>query len=251
MPRQTVGRQADPAASRTSRQEHYRVRYRELRPGWRDCLAVYRALVEEHVRSGCAVLDLGCGHASWLAPELRVAGLVVGADPDLPALRHYTAASHRVAAVADHLPFRDASFDLVVCAFVFEHLATPAAALTEIRRVLRPGGRLVFLTPNAWNYNVWLIRLVPNRFHHFFTRRLYDRRDRDTYPVRYRMNTRTRLRRALSAAGFRSVDILLNGDPTYLGVNGLLFTVSLVIELALDQPPLRRLRVHLIGTARL
>jgi len=46
---------------------------------------------------------------------------------------------------AEHLPFDDASFDTVVCALSLCTIPSPAAALGEMRRVLRPGGRLLLL----------------------------------------------------------------------------------------------------------
>lgn len=46
-------------------------------------------------------------------------------------------------AVAERLPFRDASFDLVVATVSFDHWTDQPAGLTEIARVLRPAGRLV------------------------------------------------------------------------------------------------------------
>jgi ubiquinone/menaquinone biosynthesis C-methylase UbiE len=46
---------------------------------------------------------------------------------------------------AEHLPFDDASFDTVVCAFSLCTIPSPAAALGEMRRVLRPGGRLLLV----------------------------------------------------------------------------------------------------------
>ncbi len=48
---------------------------------------------------------------------------------------------------AHALPFATASFDTVVASQVFEHLHTPARALGEVARVLRPGGRLVLAVP--------------------------------------------------------------------------------------------------------
>jgi SAM-dependent methyltransferase len=47
------------------------------------------------------------------------------------------------------LPFRDCSVDAVVCADVIEHLIDPGAALCEMNRVLRPGGRVLLTTPNV------------------------------------------------------------------------------------------------------
>lgn len=58
-----------------------------MRPDWLDSLVLYRSAVARHLPDRGSVLDLGCGHASWLAPELAAADVVVGADTDLHALR--------------------------------------------------------------------------------------------------------------------------------------------------------------------
>jgi SAM-dependent methyltransferase len=230
-----------------SRQEELRAEYRRLRPEWRDCLELYRATVGREVKAGARVLDVGCGHAGWLVAELGPASLAAGADPDLEALGRNTSLPCRVAATAERLPFLEGSFDVVVSAWLFEHLERPAAALAEMGRVLRPEGRLVFLTPNGWNYNAWLIRLVPNSLHDRIARRLYGRGERDTYPVRYRLNSPRRVERAMRAAGLRRRTLVLNGDPTYLGLTRPLFALARGLERLLDLGPLRQARVHLVG----
>ena len=85
-----------------------------------------------------------------------------------------------IAVDLDHgLPLPDATFDLVWCSEVIEHLRDPAATVAELRRVTRPGGLLVLTTPNSW---FWLARLgclvglTPQRCQnadhkHFFARR--------------------------------------------------------------------------------
>jgi SAM-dependent methyltransferase len=55
------------------------------------------------------------------------------------------------------LPFDDASFDLIWCSEVIEHLEQPEFALSELRRVTKPGGRLVLTTPNSY---AWLFRVI-------------------------------------------------------------------------------------------
>jgi SAM-dependent methyltransferase len=210
-------------------------------------LQVYRALVRRHLPPAGRALDLGCGHASWLLPELAGATLAAGVDPDLRALRRHGPLRDRVVGLAERLPFADAQFDLVTSAWVFEHLDHPRGAMCEVARVLRPGGKLVFLTPNAWNYNVWVIRAVPGRLHEFFTFRLYGRERSDTYRVRYRLNSPRRVDSVLREAGLARCEIWLNGDPTYAGLNRLLFVLACGVERLLDLGPLRQARVHLLG----
>ncbi len=95
--------------------------------------------------TGRRVLDLGAG--SGVAGQAAVAagaGQVVGADLSVAMLRRGRAAqdpaaARPVAADAAALPFQDHSFDLVLAAFCFNHLARLAAGLSEARRV---GGAL-------------------------------------------------------------------------------------------------------------
>jgi SAM-dependent methyltransferase len=53
----------------------------------------------------------------------------------------------------EFLPFDDQSFDLVVCYEAFQHVPDPAAGVTEIERVLRPGGTVVITVPLVWEYD--------------------------------------------------------------------------------------------------
>jgi demethylmenaquinone methyltransferase/2-methoxy-6-polyprenyl-1,4-benzoquinol methylase len=103
------------------------------------------------------VLDLCCGTgdmtAALLAQRPAAAEPVTGVDFSAQMLDRartkYTAANAVwVEADAMHLPFPDNSFDLVTSAFGFRNLTNYAAGLTEIHRVLKPGGRLGILECN-------------------------------------------------------------------------------------------------------
>ncbi len=99
------------------------------------------------------VLDLGCGggHVSYRAAAH--AGAVVASDVTASMLEAVTrtAAERGLAnittqqAAAEHLPFADASFDAVLCRFTTHHWQAMEAGLREARRVLKPGGRFVFI----------------------------------------------------------------------------------------------------------
>jgi ubiquinone/menaquinone biosynthesis C-methylase UbiE len=90
------------------------------------------------------------------APELRAIAEAAPRDPRL---------SVRVEdGTAEALPFEAASFDCVVCTFTLCSVHTPAAALAEARRVLQPGGRLLYcehgLAPDA-DVAKWQRRIEP------------------------------------------------------------------------------------------
>ena len=65
------------------------------------------------------------------------------------------------------LPFEDQSFDLVFHKMVAEHLDTPAAAIAETARILKPGGRLLFETPSRFYYAMLIANLTPTWFHRY------------------------------------------------------------------------------------
>lgn len=90
------------------------------------------------------VLEVGAGTGRQL-PHHPPGARVTAADPDARALAlaaRRSPATRTVVAAAEALPFDDGSFDWVVCALVLCTVRDPAAALAEMRRVLRPGGRL-------------------------------------------------------------------------------------------------------------
>ena len=104
---------------------------------------------------GQLVLDLGCA-GGFMAEALAARGaLVTGLDPAGEAVAAAAARSRATGSNVDylvgtgeHLPFTDASFDIVVCVDVLEHVQDLAAVIGQIRRVLRPGGLFLFDTIN-------------------------------------------------------------------------------------------------------
>src|SRR5690242_5004780 len=111
----------------------------------------YRRLAEDIARlapEGAAVLDVGTGPGVLLAelaarrPDLSLTGGDLSADMVAAARRNVRAGDVvRVANVTD-LPFPDGSFDLVVSSISLHHWDRPAAAVPQLARVLRPGGRV-------------------------------------------------------------------------------------------------------------
>lgn len=123
--------------------------------------------------AGLRVLDLGCGAGRHTFEAARRGASVVAVDTDadelatvdgwLDAMRAEgelaaDAPAHTVQADARHLPFDDDGFDVVVAAEILEHLRDDRAAMHEIARVVRPGGRVAVTVPR-WGPEVvcWVL----------------------------------------------------------------------------------------------
>ena len=97
--------------------------------------------------SPARVLDLATGGGHTALAFARLAGRVVACDVTEPMLRAARGllrdrgvAADFVAGDVESLPFRDGAFDVVTCRIAAHHFAAVAAAVREVRRVLRPGG---------------------------------------------------------------------------------------------------------------
>lgn len=118
-------------------------------------------LVAEHLAGAADVLDVGTGEGQLARVAAGVAGArrVVGVDPSraqLDEARRRGGGPLYMRAEAVGLPFPDGAFDAVLACLVFEHIDGMDAAIAEVGRVLRPGGRFLFFlnhpllqTPNS------------------------------------------------------------------------------------------------------
>jgi rhodanese-related sulfurtransferase/protein-L-isoaspartate O-methyltransferase len=140
--------------------------------GQSACAAILSAATEKLVelgklKPGQAVLDLACGEApvAWLvAPRVRPGGRVIAVDASEETLQ----AARRLldsAGVTDielqrgqaeALEFADETFDAVFCQLGLEMCESPARALQEMARVLKPGGRVIVMTLGARERNRFL-----------------------------------------------------------------------------------------------
>jgi ubiquinone/menaquinone biosynthesis C-methylase UbiE len=193
-------------------------------------------IFEDHVRRllsekpGQTLLDAGCGRTVPVLRKYRgVAGRLIGVElvdfTDVPDdIEAYNADLAR-------LPLPDASVDVIMSRSVFEHLTDPESVYRELARVLKPGGRLVFLTANMWDYGTLAARLVPNRLHARVVRHVEGRAEEDTFPTAYRTNTRSAVERLARGASLRVESFeYLSQYPNYLMFNAFLFLLGTAYE---------------------
>lgn len=153
--------------------------------GERMIMGEYHACAEDHLiylmhvasyafaerfASGKHVLDFGCGSGYGSARISEIARSVEAVDVAHDAIDYAKSnftrpnLSFRCVSPDAALPFEDGTFDLVLSFQVFEHVVDTARYLSEIQRVLAPGGQLVLITPDRST------RLLPfqrpwNRWH--------------------------------------------------------------------------------------
>jgi demethylmenaquinone methyltransferase/2-methoxy-6-polyprenyl-1,4-benzoquinol methylase len=129
-----------------------------------------RRTAEAVVRAGERVLDACCGTGDLALADQRAGGTVTGLDFSermLERARRKSASVEWVQGDALALPFPDASFDAATVGFGLRNVVDLERGLAELRRVLRPGGRLGVLditTPRGVLrpfYSVWFDRVVP------------------------------------------------------------------------------------------
>jgi ubiquinone/menaquinone biosynthesis C-methylase UbiE len=112
-----------------------------------------------------AILDAPCGTGElirWLLPQVPAARIVGvdGSEAMLGIARQKWAGQTRVSfqhALADALPFADATFDWALCCSSLHYFRQPERVLKEFARVLKPTGRLLLLD---WCRNPWHCRLI-------------------------------------------------------------------------------------------
>ncbi|MBC8332906.1 MAG: class I SAM-dependent methyltransferase [Anaerolineae bacterium] len=95
------------------------------------------------------VLENGCGVGMYVEKLSAFGGKVVGLEFDFErGAEAHTNSPHIVNAAGEHLPFPTESYDLILSHEVVEHVQDDRVAVTEMVRVLKPGGRAVIFCPN-------------------------------------------------------------------------------------------------------
>jgi SAM-dependent methyltransferase len=172
-----------------------------------------RAFLLAHVRTGARALDLGCGNGRLTAEMADAGAKPVGVEIANAALDRarasYSELDFRLAPIEGPLPFEDGAFELVWASEVIEHVADTARWLSEARRVLAPGGRLLVTTPSHGR-----LRIMVGGIERF------------SEPVgdHLHLYTRSSLGQLLEEFGFHDVEIRTAGGPP--GLRRLLLAVA-------------------------
>jgi len=162
--------------------------------------------------AGERVIDIGCGCGGTtfeLARRVGAEGSVTGVDISAPMLdycRAHTPPDLKVEFVqadATVYPFQPAAADLLFSRFGVMFFADPAASFTNMRKAIRPGGRVVFACWREPRANGWM--MIPLQAVYQHVPRMPQLGPEDPGPFSF--GSEDRVRRILSAAGFSAIEL--------------------------------------------
>ena len=192
---------------------------------------LYGGLIRKYLGSGQRLLDAGCGRYMKFCRELSGTARVVGIDLESVLDTNNDNAPFGITGDLSRLPFGSEQFEMVICRSVVEHLESPHQVFGEFWRVLRPAGKVVIVTPNKYDYVSLIAAMTPYQLHRNLVSKIFQSPADDVFPTRYRANTVSAMRKAMSAAGFVERELTtINHYPAYLMFSPVLFRLGVLYE---------------------
>lgn len=168
---------------------------KKTNPLWKSPLELFKEAVAERTTSETIILDIGCGRSGELCHYYLIASKVIGLDPDEEALKAHPCLTERILGGLEKLKeIPDSSIGLIVTCWVLEHLENPELLFAEIKRILKPKGNFISLTPNKKSLISRISKLVPNKLHPKIVHKFWGRLPEDTYPTFYKANSIDQIR---------------------------------------------------------
>ena len=199
------------------------------------------------------VLEAGCGTDCWIVRMLREEGIpmhIVGFDIDPDCVRNKDVDEVSVASIYQ-IPRESGSVDLALSGFVLEHLEDPQMALNELHRVLKPGGTVVFWTPNLLNPVMMLSSVTSTRFHVMLRRLTWGAEGADNVPTYYKINTIGKIKRYAAEAGFEcAYTDTFSSAYQYFRMSKPTYLLACILNKPAAIWPLNRLRLTLLCVLR-
>ena len=204
--------------------------YNQYGDNWDD--VTFRSVILDHMREHHICLDYGCGRGNVMQMNfLGHAKFIAGVDPDKEVFSNKFINEAKILDIETNIiDYPNNTFDIVFSDNVMEHIKNSNSVLQEINRVLKPGGVLLFKTPNKHHYMPLIARFTPTWFHRYYNKKR-GRDSADTFPTTYQLNTKSDIAR-FSANNSFAVDrvTILEGRPEYLRLTFPTYLLGLAYE---------------------
>jgi SAM-dependent methyltransferase len=180
-------------------------------PPPRQAVPGFGRWVAKECPPGGRILNVGAGSnlSAELRPLRRQAGVIVGVDPHESIFDNPTLDERFQSSMEDFAESHASEFDLAFSVFVLEHVSDPMAFTRACARVLKPGGVLMGITVNKWQYfglSTWTVTRLGVADRLLAKLRSPEEIDEYHFPTEYRMNTVRTMSRQLDTCGFSSAE---------------------------------------------
>ena len=215
----------------------------------------YARALDSVVSAETRWLDIGAGehiHHGWLGtPEgvlARRARFVIGCDLVREHLARNTHLAGAAVADAYRLPFPAGSFDLVTSNMVLEHIGEPERFFAEVARVISPGGRFVFVTPNLAHPVIFVASIALSApVRRLAAHRWEGRELEHIFHTHYRANTERALRALGGRNGFRIAELDVFPSYPFFRRPAIAVAAEAIWIRSLSSPLLRRFGSNILG----
>jgi len=179
-----------------------------------DITLTFYLFLNQVIKSDHIVVDLGAGRGGQFesqknpfVQQLQIfkgrCKKIIGIDVDEAVLSNKYMDETIVYEASSKLPFEDNSIDVIYSDWVLEHIENPKEFVSEVFRVLKPGGWFCAKTPNKWGVIGIAGSLIPNSLHNKVISVLQpDRKDEDIFPTFHRMNSIGQIKRHFSRSSW-------------------------------------------------
>ena len=194
------------------------------------------------------LVDAGCGHSTVLESQYRRCMRVIGVDSDRKALNKNSSVKEKMFTRLDSIPLPDESAHIITSSWVLEHIDKPYQVMSEFYRLLKPGGYLVFITPNSDSWYAQLASLLPSSLNDVIAKTFLKRGEGDTYDTHYYLNNEEDLDKILVKGLYmKQLQIKYNDDPKYMRSFILTRPLANLWHQYVMKDGRDRSRVHIIG----
>jgi ubiquinone/menaquinone biosynthesis C-methylase UbiE len=223
--------------------------------------AYYREKLLGLVSTEIEWLDVGCGHQllpGWLKNSASDQQLLssrcrklVGIDAVAEDLARHPYLHEAVVGDIQRMPFAENSFSLLTARSVVEHIEYPKHLLREMHRVLKPGGRVLFATPNYLYYQCLIASVTPAPLKKRLVRFLEGRPENDVFKTFYRFNTMSAVSKMATASGFEIESLeTVECLPEFTRLGQPFVGLEKTLTAALRSPRFKAFRAAIVGVLR-
>jgi SAM-dependent methyltransferase len=215
----------------------------------------YARLLDREIPDHARWLDLGAGtrlHNGFGVPTPEYIAArcseVIGIDLEAEHLKQNRALTSFLSCSVEALPFGESRFDIVTANMVLEHLEHPAVVFAEVARVLAPGGKFLFVTPNRHHpFPRISAALLPPAVQRQIAHRIEGRPLEHIFPTHYLANTRADLVRLAREAQLQVGDVRILRNIPYFSRPVLMVWLECQMIRASRHPRLAGMGADLLG----